>query len=264
MSKSVFGLLLTISVLFTSCISTQDLIYLQKKDNSQDNIVITAIESKPYRLQTNDVLSITIKAIDPKLVAIFSPSNDGGAGGKSESGLYFDGFTVDDHGNIRIPVLGELNVIGYTLDEIRVRVEKQLLAEYFNKEANIFVTVKLAGLRYTINGEIGGPGTKIMFQEQVNIMEAIANSGDITITGDRKAVTVMRKTPTGVEMHDLDLTNINVMQSPYFYLQPNDYIYIKPLKQKTWGTGKTGIESFGTITTLFSVATTIFFLLFKN
>ena len=263
MSKSVFCLLLTISVLFTSCISTQDLIYLQKKDNSQDNIVITAIESKPYRLQTNDVLSITIKAIDPKLVAIFSPSNDGGAGGKSESGLYFDGFTVDDHGNIRIPVLGELNVIGYTLDEIRVRVEKQLLAEYFNKEANIFVTVKLAGLRYTINGEIGGPGTKIMFQEQVNIMEAIANSGDITITGDRKAVTVMRKTPTGVEMHDLDLTDINVMQSPYFYLQPNDYIYIKPLKQKTWGTGKTGIESLGTIVTLLSLATTTFLLL-KN
>ncbi|MGZ9735352.1 polysaccharide biosynthesis/export family protein [Flavobacterium sp. GNP002] len=263
MSKSVFCLLLTISVLFTSCISTQDLIYLQKKDNSQDNIVITAIESKPYRLQTNDVLSITIKAIDPKLVAIFSPSNDGGAGGKSESGLYFDGFTVDDHGNIRIPVLGELNVIGYTLDEIRVRVEKQLLAEYFNKEANIFVTVKLAGLRYTINGEIGGAGTKIMFQEQVNIMEAIANSGDITITGDRKAVTVMRKTPTGVEMHDLDLTDINVMQSPYFYLQPNDYIYIKPLKQKTWGTGKTGIESLGTIITLLSLATTTFLLL-KN
>jgi polysaccharide export outer membrane protein len=263
MSKSVLYLLLFISVLFSSCISTQDLIYLQKKDNSQDNLVITAIESKPYRLQTNDVLSITIKAIDPKLVAIFSPSNDGGAGGKSESGLYFDGFTVDDHGNIRIPVLGELNVIGYTLDEIRVRVEKQLLAEYFNKEANIFVTVKLAGLRYTINGEIGGPGTKTMFQEQVNIMEAIANSGDITITGDRKAVIVMRKTPTGVEMHDLDLTDINVMQSPYFYLQPNDYIYIKPLKQKTWGTGKTGIESLGTIITLLSLATTTFLLL-KN
>ncbi|MDI6049251.1 polysaccharide biosynthesis/export family protein [Flavobacterium sp. XS2P24] len=263
MSKSVLYLLLFISVLFSSCISTQDLIYLQKKNNSDGETMIAAVESKPYRLQTNDVLSITIKAIDPKLVAIFSPSNDGGAGGKSESGLYFDGFTVDDHGNIRIPVLGELNVIGYTLDEIRVRVEKQLLAEYFNKEANIFVTVKLAGLRYTINGEIGGPGTKIMFQEQVNIMEAIANSGDITITGDRKAVTIMRKTPTGVQMHDLDLTDINVMQSPYFYLQPNDYIYVKPLKQKTWGTGKTGIESLGTIITLLSLATTTFLLL-KN
>ena len=262
MSKSVLYLLF-ISGLFTSCISTQDLIYLQKKNNSDGEIMIAAVESKPYRLQTNDVLSITIKAIDPKLVAIFSPSNEGAAAGKSESGLYFDGFTVDDHGNIRIPVLGELNVIGFTLDEIRVRVEKQLLAEYFNKEANIFVTVKLAGFRYVINGEIGSTGTKTLFQEQVTIMEAVANAGDITITGDRKAVTVMRKTPTGVQMHDLDLTDINVMQSPYFYLQPNDYIYVKPLKQKTWGTGKTGIESLGTIITLLSLATTTFLLL-KN
>lgn len=263
MSKSVLYLLLFVSGLFTSCISTQDLIYLQKKNNSDGEIMIAAVESKPYRLQTNDVLSITIKAIDPKLVAIFSPSNEGAAAGKSESGLYFDGFTVDDHGNIRIPVLGELNVLGFTLDEIRVRVEKQLLAEYFNTEANIFVTVKLAGFKYVINGEIGSTGTKTLFQEQVTIMEAVANAGDITITGDRKAVTIMRKTPTGVQMHDLDLTDINVMQSPYFYLQPNDYIYVKPLKQKTWGTGKTGIESLGTIITLLSLATTTFLLL-KN
>lgn len=263
MSKSVVYLLLCISVLFSSCIPTQDLIYLQKKDNSSDEVSISAVESKPYRLQTNDVLSITIKAIDPKLVAIFSTTNAAEAG-KSETGLYFDGFTVDDHGNIRIPVLGELNVIGFTLEEIRVRIEKQLLAEYFNKEANIFVTVKLAGFRYTINGEIGSTGTKTLFQEHVNVMEAIANAGDITITGDRKAVTIIRKSPTGVVMHDIDLTDINVMNSPYFYLQPNDYIYIKPLKQKTWGTGKTGIESLGTIITLLSLATTTFFLLFKN
>ncbi|MFV8341117.1 polysaccharide biosynthesis/export family protein [Flavobacterium sp. XS2P39] len=263
MSKSRFYLLLVISVLFTSCISTQDLIYLQKKDNSQENATIAAVESKPYRLQTNDVLSITIKAVDPKLVAIFSPTGDGNSAGKSETGLYFDGFTVDDHGNIRVPVLGDLNVIGYTLDEIRVRVEKQLLAEYFNKEANIFVTVKLAGFRYTINGEVGSTGSKVLFQEHVTIMEAIANSGDITITGNRKAVTIMRKTPTGVQMQDLDLTDINVMKSPYYYLQPNDYIYVKPLKQKTWGTGKTGIESLGTIITLLSLATTTFLLL-KN
>jgi polysaccharide export outer membrane protein len=95
-------------------------------------------------------------------------------------------------------------------------------------------------------------------------MEAIANAGDITITGNRKAVTIIRNSPTGVQMHDLDLTDINVMNSPYFYLQPNDYIYIKPLKQKTWGTGKTGIESLGTFITVLSLATTTFFLLFKN
>ena len=175
--------------------------------------------------------------------------------------LYFNGFTVDDHGNIRMPVLGELNVIGYTLDEVRQRIEKQLLAEYFKKEANIFVIVKLAGFRYTINGEIGSTGTKTLFQEHVTIMEAIANAGDILITGNRKEVTIIRKTPTGNETHNLDLTDANVINSPYFYLQPNDYVYVKPLKQKSWGTGKTGIESLGTILTIISLATTAFLLL---
>jgi polysaccharide export outer membrane protein len=263
MNKHIVYLLLSISVLFTSCIPTQDLIYLQKKDNSEVDTGISATVSKPYRLQINDVLSISIKAIDPKLVAIFSTTNQGDAD-KSESALYFNGFTVDDHGAIRMPVLGELTVIGFTLDELRVKIEKQLLADYFKKEANVFVIVKLAGFKYTINGEIGSAGTKTLFQENVTIMEAIANAGDITITGNRKAVTIIRNSPTGVQMHDLDLTDIRVMNSPYFYLQPNDYIYVKPLKQKTWGTGKTGIESLGTLITLLTLATTTFFLLFKN
>lgn len=263
MNRGVFYLLLIISVLLTSCISTRDLIYLQKKDNSAAETTISQVITKPYRLQTNDVLSITIKATDAKLVEIFNTTNSGGIG-KSEAGLYYDGFTVDDHGNIRFPVLGELNVIGYTLEEVRIKIEKQLLEDYFKKEANIFVTAKLAGFKYTINGEIGGTGTKVLFQEHVTILEAIANSGDIAITGNRKAVTIIRKTPMGTEMHDIDLTDINVMKSPYFYLQPNDYIYIKPLKQKTWGTGKTGIESLSTLVSLLSLATTTYFLLFKN
>ncbi len=248
--------------MFTSCISTRDLVYLQKKDSTEMETSIVAVESKPYRLQTNDVLSVNIKAIDPKLVSIFSTTNEGEAG-KSESALYFNGFTVDDHGNIRMPILGEINVIGYTLEEVRVKIEKQLLEDYFKKEANIFVTVKLAGFKYTINGEVGSTGTKTLFQDHVNILEAIANSGDIALTGNRKAVTIIRQTPNGSEMHDIDLTDINVMKSPYFYLQPNDYIYVKPLKEKTWGTGKTGIESFGTVISLLSLATTLFFLVKK-
>ncbi|MFI0490729.1 polysaccharide biosynthesis/export family protein [Flavobacterium sp.] len=263
MNKSVLYILLGVSVFFTSCIPTQDLIYLQKKNGAKSDTTISAVVSKPYRLQTNDVLSIAIKANDPKLVAMFSVSDQAGVTAKSDSGLYFDGFTVDDHGNIRIPVLGEVNVIGFTLDEVRIKIEKQLLADYFNAAANIFVTVKLAGFRYTINGEVGSTGTKILFQDHVNIMEAIANSGDIAITGNRKSVTIIRQLSTGTEMHDIDLTDINVMKSPYFYLQPNDYIYVKPLKQKTWGTGKTGIESVGTIITLLSLATTVYLLLKK-
>jgi polysaccharide export outer membrane protein len=263
MTKNGFYILLLINVLFTSCIPVKDLTYLQDKNTSAEQNNIAAVESKPYRLQVNDILSVDIKAIDPKLVSIFNTTEVSSGAGKSESTLYFNGFTVDDHGNIRMPILGEINVIGYTLEEVRVTIEKKLLEEYFKKEANIFVTVKLAGFRYTINGEVGSTGTKTLFQEHVNIMEAIANAGDITITGNRKAVTIIRQTPTGVQMHDIDLTDVNVIKSPYFYLQPNDYVYVKPLKQKSWGTGKTGIESITTIITVLSLATTVFLLL-KN
>lgn len=262
MTRKSFYILLLVSSLFVSCIPIKDLVYLQDKGASGQQSTVAAVESKPYRVQVNDVLSVSIKAIDPKLVSIFNKS-EAAASAKSETGLYFDGFTVDDHGNIRMPILGELNVIGYTLEEIRTTIEKKLLEEYFKSEANIFVTVKLAGFKYTINGEVGSTGTKTLYQEHVNIMEAIANAGDITTVGNRKAVTVIRQTPTGVQMNDLDLTDVNVMKSPYYYLQPNDYIYVKPLRQKTWGTGQTGIQSIGTIITLLSLATTVY-LIIKN
>jgi len=238
------------------------LIYLQNKDDSKEGTVVNQVVSKPYRLQVNDVVTINIKAIDQKLVAMFNPSETVNSI-KSDIGLYFEGYTVDDHGNIRIPVLGQVAVIGNTLDEVRKTIEKKLSEEYFNKEANVFVTIKLSGLRYTINGEIANPGTKTLYQEKVNILEAIANSGDITITGDRKAISVIRQFPYGVEIHDIDITDINAMQSPYYYIQPNDYIYIKPLKQKTWGTGTTGIQSLGSLITILSLATTTFLLLKK-
>ena len=255
MNKSALYIFLAISIFFTSCIPTKDLIYLQNQNSSSSDVPISEVMLKPYRLQVYDVLSITIKADDPKLVTIFNPTNKGETDTGSAS-LYFSGYTINDHGTIRIPVLGEITAIGYTVEELRLKIEKQLLDEYFKKEANIFVIVRLGGFKYTINGEVGSMGTKFLFQDHVNIMEALANSGDITITGDRKAVTIIRQTSTGTEMHDIDLTDINVMKSPYYNLQPNDYIYVKPLKQKTWGTGKTGIESLSTIITLISLVTT--------
>ncbi len=262
MNKSLLYLWMGVFTLLISCDASQDMIYLQKKEGQEVISTVNLIHSKPYRLQINDVITLTIKAIDPKLVTIFSPSNQGEVG-KSESALYFDGFKVDDHGNIRIPVLGEMNIIGYTVEEVRDKIEKQLLADYFNKEASLFVTVKLAGFKYTMIGEVGAIGTKTIFQDHVNIMEAIANSGDINATGNRKAVTIIRQLPTGIEMHDIDLTDINVMKSPYYQLQPNDFIYIKPLKRNAWESFKTGMEGFTSIVSLITLGTTVY-LLFKN
>ena len=204
MKKIVF--LALFSVLFTSCISVKDITYLQPKAiNDSDAIKVTQESSKPYRVQTNDILSISIKALDQKLVEMFSVSQSSQQSQPSAQALYFNGYTVDDHGNIRVPILGELNVLGYTTDEVRIKIEKQLLEEYFKKEANIFVTVKLSGLRYTINGEINSPGMGVLYQDRATIMEAIANSGDITMTGDRKNVVVVRQYPHGVEMHKINL-----------------------------------------------------------
>ncbi|WP_293872992.1 polysaccharide biosynthesis/export family protein [Flavobacterium sp.] len=263
MNNPKIYLLFLLSILVTSCIPKKDLVYLQDKKDSS-TAVINPVTQKPYHLQSNDILVITIKAIDPKFVEIFNISgNQNTTMGGTEQSSYYNGYTIDDHGNIRIPILGEVNVLGFTVEEVRIKVEKMLHEQYFKSEAGIYVIVKLAGFRYTINGEIGNTGTRVLYQEKVNIMEAIANSGDIAITGDRKDVKVIRKYPQGSETFTIDLTDSKAVNSPCFNLQPNDYIYIKPLKQKTWGTGKTGIESLGTIITLLSLATTTFLLLKK-
>jgi polysaccharide biosynthesis/export protein len=263
MNKIYSSVVFLMIFLVTSCIPNKDLLYLQNKNNSDKETLINEVVNKPYRVQVNDLLSVRIKALDQKIVEIFNPSTTQGTNVNQADALYFEGFTVNDHGVIRVPVLGEVSVIGQTLDEIRINIEKLLLKEYFNKEAEIFVTVKLGGLRYTINGEVANPGTKTLLQEKVNILEAIANSGDITIVGNRKEVMVVRQYPNGTEIHTIDLTSIQAMKSPYYYVQPNDYIYIKPLKQKSWGFGTNGLQSFTTILTALSLVLTTFLLIKK-
>ncbi len=254
-------MVLILGFLFVSCVPTKDLIYLQNKDDASGSGPIQQVAAKPYRVQVHDVLSIVINSPNTDITKNFYPTAIAGGTSQSEAGLYFSGFTVDDHGNIRIPMVGEINVLGFTIEEIRDAVDKKLMDDFFTKEANIFVTVKLAGFTYTTNGEVGAPGTNVLFKESVSIMEAIANSGDITVTGDRKNVLIIRQYASGAEIHSIDLTDINAMRSPYYYLQPNDYIYVKPLKQKAWGTGVTGIQSLGTIISILSLATTTFLLL---
>ncbi|VXB50293.1 Sugar transporter [Flavobacterium sp. 9AF] len=259
---------ITITLIFlflVSCIPNKDLVYLQKTEKNNTEYQVNEIVSKPYRVQTNDILTVSIKALDQKLVDMFNPSTSQNQNTNqvTQQNLYFTGYSVDDHGNIRIPVLGNVNVLGYTVEEITEIIEKKLLDDYFKYEARLYVTVKLAGLRYTINGEITNPGTNVLYQDKATIMEAIANSGDITITGNRKEVQVIRKYPQGYETYTIDLTKDTAISSPYFYLQPNDYIYIKPLKQKSWGTGTTGVQTITTVISALSLVTTVI-LLSKN
>ncbi len=254
---------LFISVCFTSCVSTKQLTYLQESENAVDSIISIRKKQEPYRLQVNDLLSIRVKALDQETVGIFNPISDASPNATGEERLYYDGFVVDPHGNIRIPSFGDLQVLGYTVEEVRMLIEERLLKDFFKKEANIFVTVKLAGIRYTINGEITSPGSRIIYRDQVSIMEAIANSGDITIVGDRKNVVIIRQYPLGQKVHHIDLTSIDAMNSPYYYIQPNDRILINPLPQKSLGTGTTGLQSFTTILTIITATATMILLFVK-
>ncbi|PIA78022.1 sugar transporter [Gaetbulibacter sp. 4G1] len=258
MKRNFLFFFLIICVLCFSCITNKDVVYLQDKGTSiNDSLQIKAL-AKPYRVQINDILSIDVKALDKELVEIFNPTTD--AIGNTQQSLYFNGFTVDLHGNIEFPILGEINVLGFTIEEIEERVKSELLLKYFKETAQIFVTVKLAGLKYTTLGEIGSKGTNVLYQDRVNILEAIANAGDILDTGDRKDVLIVRQYPDGQKIHHIDLTDMAAMKSEFYFIQPNDLIMVKPLKRKALGAGQTATQTFTTIASIFSVLVSTYFL----
>ena len=249
MSVRQLVVILCVLLSVASCVPAKRLKYLQENEATVDSIISVERIQKPYRIQTNDLLSIRVKALDQELVGMFNPVGQGNPNATGEETMYYDGFTVDEHGNIRVPTLGEVNVLGYTVDEIREKIEKTLLERYFKEQANIFVTVKLAGIRYTTIGEIN-PGTQVIYKEQVNIMEAIAQAGDISEFGDRTDVVIVRKYPGGEKRHHIDLTTLDAMRSPYYYIQPNDLIIVNPLPQKTIGLGTTGLSVFRTVVSI--------------
>ena len=261
MKRLILFICLAISMFFSSCITNKDLVYLQDKGTVVNDSLILRETSKPYRVQVNDILSIRVKALDEELTSIFNPVQTQNVSGvQAGSQLYFNGFTVDLHGNIKFPILGEINVLGFTIDEIEDKVKSELLKQYFKDTAELFVTVKLAGLRYTVTGEVANTGVKTLYQDRVNIIEALANAGDIKQTGDRKDVLVVRQYPGGQKIHHIDLTDIAAMQSPYYYIQPNDMILVKPLKRKAIGAGQTAIQNITTIASILSVLVSTYFL----
>ena len=149
--------------------------------------------------------------------------------------------------------------MGFTIDEIKDKVKSELLKQYFKETAELFVTVKLAGLKYTVTGE-ASTGVYTLFQDRVNIIEALANAGDIPLTGDRKDVLIIRQYPDGQKIHHIDLTDIKAMQSPYYFIQPNDIILVKPLKRKAIGAGQTAIQNISTISSILAVLVSTYFL----
>ncbi|HKJ07176.1 MAG TPA: polysaccharide biosynthesis/export family protein [Flavobacteriaceae bacterium] len=247
MKKLIVFLIIIIS--FTSCVTTKQTTYFQGEAVTTEEI--KKLHNQPYRLQVNDILSIDIKAENPEIVSMFKSTENASTGGGNSGSFYYTGYTVDRHGNIRIPYIGEVNVLGYTEKEVRLKIETEL-KQFLKNPRSFFVTVKLAGVNFIVTGEVGSPGTKNLAQNQVSIIDAIANAGEITTYGNKKKILIYRKNLTGVEKFELDLTNVDIFNSDHFYIQPNDVIYVPPLKQKAWGIGTTGFQTFSTVVSILS------------
>ncbi|MFC2127397.1 polysaccharide biosynthesis/export family protein [Bacteroidota bacterium] len=245
-----------IIVIFSSCIPHKDLVYFQGEPMTKENIY--KLNNTPYKLEVNDIININITSENQKLVALFSNSKNENIQPSTESS-YYSGYSIDRHGNIRIPYIGELNVLGYTTKEVREKIESEL-KKFVSSSNTFFVKVKLTGIKYTILGEIQSPGTISVPQNQVNIIEAISNAGGVSATGNNKNIEVLRKEFDGIKKYTIDITQIDLFDSKVFNILPNDIIYIKPFKRKSWGLGTTGIDAFQTFSSIFTVIATTFLL----
>ncbi|UZD23891.1 polysaccharide biosynthesis/export family protein [Algoriphagus halophytocola] len=233
-------------VFFTafSCISNEKIIYLQNLEDNppiEDGELIT-YEIPEYKLQYNDIIDVSIQTVEDMVQFGFNnkpPQMNAQMGNVSaQSGgdvYYMTGYTVDKNGNVRLPIVGEVNVQDKTLEEARADIETSL-REYVKSE--LYVKVKLGGVRYSALGEFRRPGKYVVLQDRMTIFEAIANAGDLTTVAKRSDVLLIRQYPEGTKLHRIDLLDRQIVESPFYFIQPNDQIYVEPMKVRETGTGE--------------------------
>ncbi len=256
--KHKFLFFLLVLVAFASCVPHKKIVYMQGESLSTSGV--QEIYNLDYRLQVDDIIKVDIKATNQELVQLFQSNQSTNVQQTTGGGLYFSGYSVDKQGFIELPFLGKINVLGYTTEEVSHKV-KSLLSRYFKDVSEMFVSTKLAGIRYTTIGEIGSTGTKVLFQNSVNIIEAVANAGDITPFGDKTNVEIIRKSGDGIQKFRVDLTQMDLFNSEVFYLQPNDIINVPALPQKALGSGVTGTQTLSAILSVMSFISTTYLLI---
>ena len=221
-------------IAFTGCTAYKQVPYWQNIDTtdlSQSKGLYDA------RIMPKDLLTITVSTSDPKAAQPFnlSISNTSGTTGAMSSGHNLLQYLVDNSGNIDFPVIGKIHVQGLTKGEcqdlIRERVKPYLAAT-----ENPIVTGRMSSLRVTVIGEVGGSRVIPVTTEKMSIVEALASAGDLGIHGKRQNILLIREDANGEKHHvRLDMTDANLFNSPYYYLQQNDIIYVEPSVVKTKG-----------------------------
>ena len=207
----------------------QQLPYLQGKGYSTRTAVQVDNQRQAYHLQPGDVLSIRVQSVQPTLNEMFSVTNGQNIQSGDPGNLFVSGYSVDDAGTITLPTAGRLKVGGLTVEETQLLVQKEVAR--FMREAN--VVVKLTSFKLTILGEVRAPGRYFVYNSQATVLEGLGLAGDLTEFGSRTNVKLIRQTPKGSEVVLLDLTDPDLLRSKYYYLLPNDALYVEPLKART-------------------------------
>ncbi|MEK6480840.1 polysaccharide biosynthesis/export family protein [Catalinimonas sp. 4WD22] len=240
--------IMMIIISLSGCYSSKELIYLQNDEFNKE--YPTSIKNKrpEYRIQINDVLQIDVRNPDPTTTALFS-KNEGQIvnGNVNPAYLYLAGYSVDDNGNINIPIVGTVKVDGLTVNEAETLVQTEI-DKYLN---NASVEVKLVSFKVSVLGEVRNPGYYLIYNGQANILEALAMAGDITQFGSRDEIKLIRQTSEGSEVILLDMRDSELMNSKYFFLLPNDVLYVEPNKEQI---KRSNLEP---LTIVFSALTTL-------
>lgn len=226
-----FSTLFLMAALFSSCTHWKDIAYFQNSDTvdlSQSSGLYDA------RIMPKDELTITVNTLTPEVANVFNlhVQNSYGGGNLSTGGGRLMPYLVDNDGYINFPILGRLKVIGMTKRECEQMILKRI-RPYMAETENPIVTVRMSSFSVTVLGEVGRPGVLSVGREKISILEALAQAGDATIYGIRNPVKLIREDAAGRrEIHKLDLNDADILNSPYYYLQQNDVVYVEPRKQK--------------------------------
>ena len=233
-SVAIFALL----IILTGCHTPKDVAYFQ--DISDETIVIPS--TGEIKIAPNDKLNILVKTMDPTLSALFNLATatdriggetttmSTGAGTLRSTYSTTSGvskYTVSPNGTIDFPVLGEIKVAGMTRSELSGFIKGELMGRNLAKDP--VVTVEFVNMGVSLMGEVVRPGLYDINQDKINILEAISMAGDLTLQGKRENIAVIRESNGEVKTYRVDLTNYKELtESPVYYLQQGDIIYVEP------------------------------------
>ncbi len=228
----VVGLLLAI-LLISSCTPHKKIVYLQREADAADSFQFARPE---YRIKSGDILYIQVHTHDEKSYAMFNSDRTGqrttagGGGGIGNVQMFLHGYNVDQNGEVTMPVVGNVRLKGKTIAEATKHIEKQV-EEYL---IGATILVKLVNFSFSVLGEVGSPGKYYVYDNRVSILDAIAVAGDLTDFGNRN-ITIVRQTEEGATFGSININQATALTSEYYYLQPNDIVYVEPYRIKRLG-----------------------------